>query len=272
VQISTTTEQILTSSTQHQKGSARQLNALVQTTSTTEELARSAKSVAGNATEVAEIARRTLDSAQQARAGADGFAAAMGQMKHGNEAITRSAQELEGCVAQIGKIVEFINGIADKSDLLALNAELEGVKAGEVGQGFSLVATEMRRMAENVTRSTREIEELIDRIREATSGVVRATEAGLKTSEGSASQVDAFSRSLAAIVELAGHTSNAVRTISDATLMQQSGTGQLADTMGDILSVAKEMEVATKAMIQANVELAWLANDIVSTVDEFRPA
>ena len=71
-------------------------------------------------------------------------------------------------VQQIGKIVEFINGVADKSDLLALNAELEGTKAGEVGRGFSLVAAEMRRLAENVLESTKEIEGLIEEIREAT--------------------------------------------------------------------------------------------------------
>ena len=81
-------------------------------------------------------------------------------------------------VQQIGKVVEFINEIADKSDLLALNAELEGTKAGEVGRGFSLVAAEMRRLAENVITSTRAIEQLIEEIRDATNAAVMATEAG----------------------------------------------------------------------------------------------
>jgi methyl-accepting chemotaxis protein len=193
-------------------------------------------------------------------------------MRRGNEAITESALELDVCVGQIGRIVDFINGIADKSDLLALNAELEGVKAGEVGQGFSLVAAEMRRMAENVTRSTQEIGALIDRIRDATSGVVHATEAGMRTTEASVVQVDALSKSLAAIVDLAGHTDEAVRTISSATQQQTTGTDQLAGAMGEILSVTKETELATQAIIAANVELVRLAKDIASAVEVFRPA
>ncbi|MFP2902888.1 methyl-accepting chemotaxis protein, partial [Corallococcus sp. 4LFB] len=68
----------------------------------------------------------------------------MSRMRQDNQAIGSAVARLNKRVQQIGKIVEFINGVADKSDLLALNAELEGTKAGEVGRGFSLVAAEMR--------------------------------------------------------------------------------------------------------------------------------
>ena len=126
-------------------------------------------------------------------------------------------------VQQIGKIVEFINGIADKSDLLALNAELEGTKAGDVGRGFSLVAAEMRRLAESVIESTREIERLIEEIRDATNAAVMATEAGVKaTDAGSAAVASRCRRSSARSSTLAGQTFDAVRTISLATHQQQT--------------------------------------------------
>jgi len=269
VQISSTTEQIVITSSKHESGAARQASALTQTSSTTEELARTARSIAANASSVAQIAQQTLQSAEQARSNAVVFSEAMDRMKRGNQAISDSVAMLNTRLGQIGKIIEFINAIAEKSDLLALNAELEGVKAGEVGQAFSLVATEMRRMAENITRSTQEIVELIDQIRDASSEAVRVTEAGMRTTEGSTGIVEAMSQSLATIVGLAGQTSEAVKTISSSTQQQQDGTDQLAGAMGDILSVTQETEQATQAIIIANVDLVRLARELQDAVQRF---
>ncbi|NRD68587.1 methyl-accepting chemotaxis protein, partial [Corallococcus exiguus] len=140
---------------------------------------------------------------------------------------------------------------------------------GEVGRGFSLVAAEMRRLAENVIRSTKEIEGLIGEIRDATNGAVMATEAGLKTTElGTllAAQVD---DSLSLILELARQTSHAVRSISLATLQQQTGTDQLAAAMGDILRVTEQNAAATKQMVAANADLSALAADLQHVVRRF---
>ncbi len=272
VQISSTTEQIVVTSSKHESGAARQASALTQTSSTTEELARSARSIAENASSVAQIAQQTLQSAEQARSNAVTFSEAMERMKRGNQAISDSVALLNARLGQIGKIIEFINGIAEKSDLLALNAELEGVKAGEVGRAFSLVATEMRRMAENVTRSTQEIVELIDQIRDASTEAVRVTEAGMRTTESSTGIVEAMTHSLANIVGLAGQTSEAVKTISSSTQQQQAGTDQLAGAMGDILSVTQETEQATQAIIIANVDLVRLARELQDAVQSFEVA
>jgi methyl-accepting chemotaxis protein len=179
-------------------------------------------------------------------------------MKGDNQAIADAVVRLNKRVQQIGKVVEFINEIADKSDLLALNAELEGTKAGEPGRGFSLVAAEMRRLAENVLSSTLAIERLIDEIRDATQAAVMATEAGLKTTDRGAA--------------LARQTSHAVRSISLATQQQQTGTDQLAAAMGDILRVTEENAEATQQMVAANTDLSSLARDLKSTVQRFRVA
>ena len=148
----------------------------------------------------------------------------MGRMRQDNQAIAEAVDRLNKRVQQIGKIVEFINGVADKSDLLALNAELEGTKAGEVGRGFSLVAAEMRRLAENVLESTKEIEGLIEEIREATARRGRRPpRAGVRaTAAGTALAQPGHPRRLEQIVDLAGQTSDAVRAISLATQQQQT--------------------------------------------------
>jgi len=269
LQISTTTEQLVTTSGEQEAGADEQAASLNVTSATTEELARSAQQIAGNAESVSAIAETTFAAAQTGQRGAAAFLSAMQRMKEDNQAIADAVVRLNKRVQQIGKVVEFINEIADKSDLLALNAELEGTKAGEVGRGFSLVAAEMRRLAENVIRSTKAIEQLIAEIRDATHAAVMATEAGLKTTDagtGLAAQVD---ESLSLILELARQTSHAVRSISLATQQQQTGTDQLAAAMGDILRVTEQNFAATKQMAAANADLSTLARDLKRAVERF---
>jgi methyl-accepting chemotaxis protein len=272
MQISSTTEQLVATSTEQESGADEQSSSLNETSATTEELARSAQQIAGNAESVAGIAERTFAAAQGGQRNAAAFLTAMQRMKEDNQSIADAVVRLNKRVQQIGKVVEFINEIADKSDLLALNAELEGTKAGEVGRGFSLVAAEMRRLAENVIRSTRTIEQLIEEIRDATHAAVMATEAGLKTTDAGtllAAQVD---ESLSLILELARQTSHAVRSISLATQQQQTGTDQLAAAMGDILRVTEQNASATKQMVAANSDLSTLARDLKLVVERFQLA
>ncbi|WP_163786320.1 methyl-accepting chemotaxis protein [Myxococcus vastator] len=269
LQISTTTEQLVATSGEQESGADEQSASLNVTSATTEELARSAQQIAGNAESVSAIAETTFAAAQTGQRGAAAFLGAMQRMKEDNQAIADAVVRLNKRVQQIGKVVEFINEIADKSDLLALNAELEGTKAGEVGRGFSLVAAEMRRLAENVIRSTKAIEQLIAEIRDATHAAVMATEAGLKTTDAGtvlAAQVD---ESLSLILELARQTSHAVRSISLATQQQQTGTDQLAAAMGDILRVTEQNFAATKQMAAANGDLSTLARDLKDAVERF---
>ncbi|RKH48809.1 methyl-accepting chemotaxis protein [Corallococcus sp. AB050B] len=269
-QISATTEEILSTSGRYEEGAAEQASSLDETSATTEELARSAKQIAENASSVAEIAQRTLAAAQGGQRSAESFLEAMARMRQDNQAIGSAVVRLDKRVQQIGKIVEFINGVADKSDLLALNAELEGTKAGEVGRGFSLVAAEMRRLAENVLESTKEIEGLIEEVREASAAAVTVTGGGVRAVESGTALAEQVSQSLGQIVNLAGQTSDAVRIISRSTQQQQTGTDQLAETMADILRITQQSLNATKQVGAANGDLLGLAQDLRGVVERFQ--
>ncbi|WP_224366191.1 methyl-accepting chemotaxis protein [Hyalangium versicolor] len=269
-QISATTEEILATSGRYEAGAAEQASSLDETSATTEELARSARQIAENAGSVAEIAQRTLAAAQGGQGSAEAFLASMSRMRNDNQAIASAVTRLNKRVQQIGKVVEFINGVADKSDLLALNAELEGTKAGEVGRGFSLVAAEMRRLAENVLESTKEIEGLIEEVREASRAAVAATEGGVRATDTGTQLAQQVSESLKQILDLAGQTSDAVRSISLATQQQQTGTDQLADTMADILRITQQSLNATKQVSTANGDLLVLALDLRNVVERFQ--
>ncbi|MBK7865067.1 MAG: methyl-accepting chemotaxis protein [Archangiaceae bacterium] len=270
ISIGATTEQLVATSSKYESGAADQATSLNETSATTEELAQSARQISHNAASVSELAQKTLDAARAGQDSAEAFVSAVDRMKHDNHSISEAVTRLQKRVQQIGRIVEFITTVADRSDLLALSAELEGTKAGDVGRGFTLVAAEMRRLAENVIESTNEIEELIGEIREATHETVGATGRGMEHTESGTALAGAVSQSLESVVGLAQSTSDSVRAISLATQQQQTSTDQLAEAMADILGITQQSLAATKQVTSANHELITLSTDLKGLVEQFR--
>lgn len=268
--LATTVRTLTESGRRFQSGAEEQAAALNQTSATTEELAQSARQIASNAQSVLEIAQKTLEAADAGQGSAEAFQSAVERMRLDNQSIASAVERLRRRVQQIGRIIEFINTVADRSDLLALSAELEGTRAGDVGRGFSLVASEMRRLAENVLESTAEVEELITEIREATKQTALATEHGSELASSSTGLAQHVFRSLTDVAELAGQTSNAVRTISLATQQQQTGTDQLAEAMSDILAVTQQSLAATRQLAGATDRLETLSSGLRSLVDRFK--
>jgi methyl-accepting chemotaxis protein len=270
ISIGSTTEQLMATSSKYESGAADQASSLNETSATTEELAQSARQISHNAASVSDLAVKTFEAARAGQDSAQAFVSAVDRMKHDNQSIAEAVTRLQKRVQQIGRIVEFITTVADRSDLLALSAELEGTKAGEVGRGFTLVAAEMRRLAENVIESTNEIEELIGEIREATQSTVTATARGMEHTQSGTALAGAVADSLSKVVELAQHTSDSVRAISLATQQQQSSTDQLAEAMADILGITQQSLAATKQVTSANHELITLSGDLKTVVDRFQ--
>jgi methyl-accepting chemotaxis protein len=173
-------------------------------------------------------------------------------------------------VQQVGRIIEFIDGIADKSDLLALNAELEGHKAGDVGVGFGLVAAEMRRLAESVMNSTKEIDSLIGDIRDATNAAVMATEAGVKATDVGVKLAMAVTEGLGNIVGYANTSSEAMQAISLATSQQQQGTDQLVAAMAEVLRSTSSGLESAHAMRGVEKTLVTVARDLQASVKKLK--
>lgn len=265
--IDTAADELVKTGAQQELGAAQQSAALMATTATTEELAHSARQIASNAQQVLAIARATLADAQRGKASADAFTQAMAQVREGNQAIADSVVRLNKRVQQVGRIIEFIDGIADKSDLLALNAELEGHKAGAVGAGFGLVAAEMRRLAENVMTSTREIARLIEDIRDATNAAVMATEAGVKATDTGAALAGQVSLALADIVDFANRSTDAMQSITFATEQQQAGSDQLVAAMEDINRTTRRNADAAELMARTQQDLVVVAKELKEVVE-----
>lgn len=272
VQISTASNKILAASRQQEHGSQEQAASISQTTTTMDELLAASKQIAASSDAVVEIAEQTLSAA---KAGQEAVETAIQGMEEIRSNSTRTAEQILALAEknqQIGAIVEIIDEIADKTDLLALNAAIEGAKAGEAGRGFSIVATEMRALAENVVESTKEIREIISEIQKASQASVQATEAQMRTTDEGVDLAVRTGEQLQKILGMVEQTTEAARQISLATQQQRTGTEQVVHSMGDIAGIARQNVEGSSETTESAMELSDLADDFGRAISRFRLA
>ncbi len=166
-----------------------------------------------------------------------------------NRRIAESIENLNDQTQRIAEILELIKTIADKSDLLALNASLEGTKAGEAGRGFSLVAAEMRKLAENVMGSVKDIKQLVGDIRKSSHASVMAAEEGMN---------------------LSTQTNDSARQIALITQQQQTGTEQVTQSMNEIRDLLNQTVIGSRESTEAAQELMQLSERLRVLVFNFK--
>lgn len=222
---------------QQEAAATQQTAALEEIRRTIETLSVSAEHVAQDAGTVREMAQRSLVSTQHT---------------------AEQTRLVSSHSDRIGEILSLIQDIADKSDLLALNAALEGTKAGEVGRGFSLVAAEMRRLSEHVMDSVRDIRRLVADMHQASHASVLATEEGIK---------------------LARETVTAAAKISEAVVRQREGTSQvktavveIVNAVNDSLSGSGDTTKNAESLLQLSHELKTAAKNFRVTGDDLEGA
>lgn len=270
LRLSSSANEVLAASTQHESSSTEQAAAIHETTATMEELKHASAQIAENAGAVARVAEETLNSARSGRGAIGEFIQAMQQIRADSAAVAESINKLSKRVERIGTVVEVIDEIADRSDLLALNAALEGSRAGEAGRGFAIVASEMRRLAENVMDSTKEIKNLITEIREATAAAGGAAEASQRATEGGERLGSVAATAVEGILAGVQETSDAARVINLATQQQRTATEQVVASMAEIEDVTRQTTSASKQATGAAAELTQLAGRLAELIKRFK--
>ncbi|HZA51442.1 MAG TPA: methyl-accepting chemotaxis protein [Myxococcaceae bacterium] len=270
LRLSSSANQVLAASTQHETSATEQAAAIHETTATMEELKHASAQIAENAGAVARVAEETLGAARSGRGAISEFIQAMQQIRRDGAAVADSIAKLSKRVERIGTVVEVIDEIADRSDLLALNAALEGSRAGDAGKGFSIVAAEMRRLAENVLDSTKEIKNLITEIREATAAAGGAADASKVATEAGEKLGAVAAQSVEGILAGVQETSDAARVINLATQQQRTATEQVVASMAEIEDVTRQTTQASKQSTGAAAELTGLAARLAELIKRFK--
>ncbi len=256
-----TSTEILSATEQQASGAAEQAASISETTATMEELAATYRQIAENANQVVKMAEASLGSAENGQQSVMSTLGSMEQIKARAQASAAKILQLGERSQQIGQVQVLINRIADQTQILAVHAAIEAARAGEAGKGFSVVAVEIRKLAESVVQSTSEIETIMTEIQGAANELVISTEQELKQVESGVDLAQSTGDSFESILDTIEQTTAAAKEISAATQQQRSATEQVVKAMREVASVAQQTASASRQVAGAAEGLTALANE-----------
>ena len=166
--------------------------------------------------------------------------------------------------------MEIIDDIADQTKMIAFNAALEASSAGAYGDRFGVVAGEIRRLAENVTVSTREIQTKIQEIQKATKRLVNASSSGASTIEEGAKLANNTLEELSKLVEGAKTNFEAANKISVSTQQQQTATGQALASLREIEKGLRESSNSLKQTAGVTTGLTDSYSELKKLIGNFK--
>ncbi|MDR9468610.1 methyl-accepting chemotaxis protein, partial [Marinospirillum sp.] len=202
-------------------------SSVAEITSTMEELSTSSTQIADHSQSVVDVANLTLDNSRKGVNAMQHLQERMGDIYSDSQQSLAEIMELGAKSKQISRVMDLINDLADQTKLIAFNAALEASSAGESGKRFSVVASEIRRLADSVTDSTREIEDRIQEIQDSISRLVITSEKGSNSIQAGMEVSSSTAEDLNALLEAASQTSSAAEQISLSTKQQKTASSQV---------------------------------------------
>ncbi|WP_437682435.1 CHASE3 domain-containing protein [Sorangium sp. So ce131] len=271
--INTATRRIESSATELQAAATQQAQGSKEQATTSSEVSTTMKELLSTSHQIAESTQRVTqiaaETASAARAGDD-------TVRRAREGIVAVERQVEKIVMhmidfgkksqQIGGILQIINELAEQTNILAINATIEAAGAGDAGRRFGVVADEIRKLADRVGGSTKEIRTLIEEISAAANTTVIATETGSKAVDASARQFSEVAASFLQISELVSSTAEASREIELSTKQQATAVEQVNAALLDVARTARETEASSSVTLKTSSELAALSKDLVRLI------
>jgi methyl-accepting chemotaxis protein len=227
--------------------------------------------------EVATNAARTADASREAKSEASNGALVSTHALGGIAMLMSEIDEAAGVIqkldtdsANIGMVLDVIKGIAEQTNLLALNAAIEAARAGEAGRGFAVVADEVRTLASRSQKSAEEIEKMIAKLQAGAREAVQAMEGSRAKAQESEEQVEAAAESLGMIAGEVSTINDMNTQIATAAEEQTAVAEEINRNISTITQVADQTAEGARHSAQISEELVQLAADLETLVSRFR--
>jgi twitching motility protein PilJ len=252
------------------EASGQQAEQVRNVTDTINDMAESFDVMADKSSESSEVARKSLAIAHNGSNMVQQTIQGMDTIRDQIQETSKRIKRLGESSQEIGDIVELINGIAEQTNILALNAAIQSASAGGAGRGFAVVADEVQRLAERATDATRRIEMLVKNIQADTSEAVVSMESTTSEVVSGARKAEDAGEALLRIESVSKDLSRLIEEISTEAQAQSETATQVAVQMNAIRDVSIKTSEGTNQTALAMGKLADLVSELSDSVADFK--
>ncbi len=249
---------------------SKQTEQSLQIATAMEEMSITISEVSNNTAEAANKSNEANDFATEGGAIVSQAIQGMNDMAQSVNQSSQNIAVLGKSSKQIGEIISVINDIADQTNLLALNAAIEAARAGEQGRGFAVVADEVRKLAENTTKATKEISDMVGEIQSETDQAVKSMDTVTKDVQGEIELINKTGESLNQIEENVKRAMDSVTQVSTASEEQSVTADEIAKNIAAVAAFSKETNSAAEQTSDSSDQLSKLVEDIRGIVGQFK--
>jgi methyl-accepting chemotaxis protein len=263
---------IATSASKMAEGASRQTKEVIAARTLVQSVAGELAQVSKSAEGASAAAQRTATSAADGEKAVEDVIAGMEGLRSNVQAGAKKMKNLGDRSMEITAIVGTISRISEQTNMLALNAAIEAARAGEHGRGFSIVAEEVRKLAERTASATKEIEKLVKAIHSETSETVQAIEQQTQVVEQESRIVGDAGESLRKIRGVSIESASLVANITDVARTQVEHANRVVSTMEAVSSIAFDTQKGAESTATTVNDLLALSRQLNQSVARFRIA
>lgn len=270
VQVANASEELAAISKEAQQETSRQKSETEQVATAMNEMSATSQQVSENSRQAAEAANAADQEATIGMEVVNHAASSINDLASEVERVSTVIQTLQEDSGNIGTVLDVIRDIAEQTNLLALNAAIEAARAGEQGRGFAVVADEVRTLANRTEQSTKEIQDMIQRLQQGAQNAVDVMAGSRKKAEDSVERAVQIQDVLEKIDSQVKHTSNMYSHIATAIEEQSTVAEDMNKNIIRINEISHNSESSSLQITDACSELAKLASGLQTMVGKFK--
>jgi PAS domain S-box-containing protein len=268
--VSSSSAQILATSTQIAKGAQFGRDQVHSTSSAMSEIVASMSNVSKNAEQSAQAANKVIEHLMASDRAVDASGQGMTRIDTAVSETAENMRKLSARSQEIFEIIDLIEEIASRSELLSMNAAIEAAHAGDAGKGFGVVADEIRHLAERSTEATRSVTTIVKGMATETQAVLAAMETSMREVKSGLELSEQARHDLGEISALVQQAADLAEQISNAVHEQASASQTVANAMETIANFTEQSTAGSNETAKAVQELVQLSERLTQEVSRFR--
>jgi methyl-accepting chemotaxis protein len=265
-QLTSVSAEILAGTTQQAAGMREHSSAVTETVTTVDEVLQTSEQAAQRAQAVADTSQRAAQVGLAGRKSVEESVNAMNTVRDQTGSIAESILTLAEQAQAIGEIIATVNDIAEQTNVLSLNAAIEASRAGEHGKGFTVVAGEVKALADQSKKATAQVRQILGEIQKATNAAVMVTEQGSKSVNEAIKTVNDAGATIRTLADIIAEAVQSAAQIAASSAQQATGMRQIHQAMQNINQVSVQNLAATNQSEQAAKHLTAVGADLKKLV------